>query len=192
MEEIQRCPWAGSDPLYINYHDQEWGRPVHKDNQLFELLILEGMQAGLSWLTVLKKRENFRDAFDGFEPHKVAQYDNTKVEELLANPGIIRNRVKIHAAIGNARAFLEIQREYGSFDRFLWRYVKDEPILNEVKSMADIPASTPLSDRISKDLKARGFKFVGSTIVYAFLQAVGMVDDHLICCPCHTRNRKKA
>ena len=154
------------------------------------MLILEGMQAGLAWITVLKKRENFRAAFDGFDPHKVALYDDAKVEELLADTGIIRNRAKIHAAIGNAKAFLEIQKEYGSFDRFLWDYVNGAPIVNTPESMADIPASTPLSDRISKDLKARGFKFVGSTIVYAFMQAVGMVDDHMIWCPCHTNNRE--
>ncbi len=190
MEQIRRCEWAGPDPIYIDYHDNEWGKPLHDDNKLFEMLILEGMQAGLAWITVLKKRENFRAAFDGFDPHKVALYDDAKVEELLADTGIIRNRAKIHAAIGNAKAFLEIQKEYGSFDRFLWDYVNGAPIVNTPESMADIPASTPLSDRISKDLKARGFKFVGSTIVYAFMQAVGMVDDHMIWCPCHTNNRE--
>ena len=189
MEQVQRCEWAGPDPIYIDYHDNEWGRPIHDDNKLFEMLILEGMQAGLSWITVLKKREAFRSAFDGFNPQKVALYDEAKVEELVANAGIIRHRGKINAAIGNARAFLEIQKEYGSFDRFLWRYVNDTPIINTPESMADIPASTPLSDRISKDLKAHSFKFVGSTIVYAFMQAVGMVDDHMIWCPCHTHNR---
>ena len=190
MEQIRRCEWAGPDPIYIDYHDNEWGKPLHDDNKLFEMLILEGMQAGLAWITVLKKRENFRTAFDGFDPHKVALYDDAKVEELLANKGIIRHRGKINAAIGNAKAFLEIQKEYGSFDRFLWAYVNGAPIINPPESMADIPASTPLSDRISKDLKARGFKFVGSTIVYAFMQAVGMVDDHMIWCPCHTHNRE--
>ena len=190
MEQIRRCEWAGPDPIYIDYHDNEWGKPLHDDNKLFEMLILEGMQAGLAWITVLKKRENFRTAFDGFDPHKVALYDDAKVEELLANKGIIRHRGKINAAIGNAKAFLEIQKEYGSFDRFLWAYVNGAPIINTPESMADIPASTPLSDRISKDLKARGFKFVGSTIVYAFMQAVGMVDDHMLWCPCHTHNRE--
>ena len=190
MEQIRRCEWAGDDPLYIAYHDMEWGRPEHNDQKLFEMLILEGMQAGLAWITVLKKRENFRTAFDGFDPHKVALYDEVKVEELLTNKGIIRHRGKINAAIGNAKAFLEIQKEYGSFDRFLWAYVNGAPIINTPESLADIPASTPLSDRISKDLKARGFKFVGSTIVYAFMQAVGMVDDHMIWCPCHTHNRE--
>ena len=190
MEQIRRCEWAGPDPIYIDYHDNEWGKPLHDDNKLFEMLILEGMQAGLAWITVLKKRENFRTAFDGFDPHKVALYDEVKVEELLTNKGIIRHRGKINAAIGNAKAFLEIQKEYGSFDRFLWDYVNGAPIVNTPESMADIPASTPLSDRISKDLKARGFKFVCSTIVYAFMQAVGMVDDHMIWCPCHTNNRE--
>ena len=190
MQQIRRCEWAGPDPIYIDYHDNEWGKPLHDDNKLFEMLILEGMQAGLAWITVLKKRENFRTAFDGFDPHKVALYDDAKVEELLANKGIIRHRGKINAAIGNAKAFLEIQKEYGSFDRFLWAYVNGAPIINTPESMADIPASTPLSDRISKDLKARGFKFVGSTIVYAFMQAGGMVDDHMIWCPCHTHNRE--
>lgn len=192
MEQIRRCQWAGTDPIYIDYHDNEWGRPVHDDNKLFEMLILEGMQAGLSWITVLKKREAFRAAFDGFDPRKVALYGEAKVEELLANAGIIRHRGKINAAIGNAKAFLEIQKEYGSFDHFLWRYVNGIPIVNTPESGVDIPASTPLSDRISKDLKARGFKFVGSTIIYAFMQAVGMVDDHMIWCPCHTRNRGNA
>ena len=190
MEQIRRCEWAGPDPIYIDYHDNEWGKPLHDDNKLFEMLILEGMQAGLAWITVLKKRENFRTAFDGFDPHKVALYDEVKVEELLTNKGIIRHRGKINAAIGNAKAFLEIQKEYGSFDQFIWAYVGGAPIVNTPESMADIPASTPLSDRISKDLKARGFKFVGSTIVYAFMQAVGMVDDHMIWCPCHTNNRE--
>ena len=190
MEQIRRCEWAGPDPIYIDYHDNEWSKPLHNDNKLFEMLILEGMQAGLAWITVLKKRGNFRAAFDGFDPHKVALYDDAKVEELLTNKGIIRHRGKINAAIGNAKAFLEIQKEYGSFDRFLWAYVNGAPIINTPESMADIPASTPLSDRISKDLKARGFKFVGSTIVYAFMQAVGMVDDPMIWCPCHTHNRE--
>lgn len=192
MEQIRRCEWAGNDPIYIDYHDNEWGRPVHDDNKLFEMLILEGMQAGLAWITVLKKREAFRAAFDGFDLNKVALYDEAKVEELLSNAGIIRHRGKINAAIGNAKAFLELQKKYGSFDRFLWDYVGGTPIINTPESMADIPASTPLSDRISKDLKARGFKFVGSTIVYAFMQAVGIVDDHMTWCPCHTRNREKA
>lgn len=190
MEQIRRCEWAGNDAVYIDYHDNEWGKPVHDDNKLFEMLILEGMQAGLAWITVLKKRDNFRAAFDGFDPHKVALYDDAKVEELLADKGIIRHRGKINAAVGNARAFLEIQKEYGSFDRFIWGYVNGVPIINTPERMSDIPASTSLSDRINKDLKKRGFKFVGTTIIYAFMQAVGMVDDHMIWCPCHTHNRE--
>ena len=190
MEQIRRCEWAGPDQIYIDYHDNEWGRPLHDDNKLFEMLILEGMQAGLAWITVLKKREAFRTAFDNFEPQKVALYDDAKVEALMADAGIIRHRGKINAAIGNAKAFLEIQKEYGSFDRFIWAYVGGVPIINAPHSMAELPVSTPLSDQISKDLKKRGFKFVGSTIVYAFMQAVGMVDDHMIWCPWHTNNRK--
>ena len=189
MEQIHRCEWAGPDQIYIDYHDNEWGKPLHDDNRLFEMLILEGMQAGLAWITVLKKRETFRAAFDNFDPRKVALYDDAKVEELMANAGIIRNRGKINAAIGNAKAFLEIQQEHGSFDAFIWAYVDHTPIINAPHSLSDIPASTPLSDRISKDLKKRGFKFVGSTIIYAFMQAVGMVDDHMVWCTWHTNNR---
>lgn len=190
MELICRCEWAGPDQIYIDYHDNEWGRPLHDDHKLFEMLILEGMQAGLAWITVLKKREGFRAAFDRFNPQKVALYDDAKVEELMANAEIIRNRKKIEAAIGNAKAFLEIQREYGSFDAFIWAYVDHTPIINAPHSMSNIPATTPLSDQISKDLKKRGFKFVGSTIIYAFMQAVGMVDDHMEWCPWHTNYRK--
>lgn len=179
VKEKVRCPWAGNIPIYINYHDNEWGRPVHDDNKLFEMLILEGMQAGLSWITVLKKREAFRTAFDGFDPNKVALYTDSKIQELLANEGIIRNRLKINAAVINAKAFLEIQKKYGSFDAFLWRYVDNTPIIGHWEKVEDIPASTPLSDKISKDLKKMGFKFVGSTIIYAFMQAIGMVNDHI-------------
>ncbi|MBD5084652.1 MAG: DNA-3-methyladenine glycosylase I [Clostridiales bacterium] len=189
MEQVRRCEWAGPDQIYIDYHDNEWGRPLHNDTKLFEMLILEGMQAGLAWITVLKKREAFREAFDGFDPHKVALYDDTKVEELMGNKGIIRHRGKINAAIGNAKAFLAIQEEYGSFDHFIWEYVGHAPIINAADSLAELPASTPLSDQISKDLKKRGFKFVGSTIIYSFMQAVGMVDDHMVWCPWHTHNR---
>ena len=189
MEQIRRCEWAGPDPIYIAYHDNEWGRPLHDDTKLFEMLILEGMQAGLAWITVLKKREAFREAFDGFDPHKVALYSDDKIEELMGNKGIIRHRGKISAAIGNAKAFISIQEEYGSFDRFIWEYVGNNPIINTANSLAELPASTPLSDQISKDLKKRGFKFVGSTIVYSFMQAVGMVDDHMVWCPWHTKNR---
>ncbi len=190
MEQIRRCGWAGPDQIYIDYHDNEWGQPIHDDDRLFEMLILEGMQAGLAWITVLKKREAFRAAFDDFDPQKVALYDEAKVEALMADAGIIRHRGKIDAAIGNAKAFLEIQREHGSFDRFIWAYVGGIPVINMPRSMAELPASTPLSDQISKDLKKRGFKFVGSTIIYAFMQAVGMVDDHMAWCPWHTNNRK--
>ena len=189
MEQIRRCEWAGPDQIYIDYHDNEWGRPLHDDTKLFEMLILEGMQAGLAWITVLKKREAFQKAFDGFDPHKVALYDDAKIEELMGNKGIIRHRGKINAAIGNAKAFLAIQEEYGSFDRFIWEYVAHTTIINTANSFAGLPTSTPLSDRISKDLKKRGFKFVGSTIIYSFMQAVGMVDDHMVWCPWHTRNR---
>ena len=189
MEQSRRCEWAGSDPIYIAYHDNEWGRPLHDDTKLFEMLILEGMQAGLAWITVLKKREAFREAFDGFDPHKVALYSDDKIEELMGNKGIIRHRGKINAAIGNAKAFISIQEEYGSFDRFIWGYVGNNPIINTANSLAELPVSTPLSDRISKDLKKRGFKFVGSTIIYSFMQAVGMVDDHMVWCPWHTQNR---
>jgi len=182
MDKKIRCSWAGEDPIYVDYHDNEWGRPVHDDGKLFEMLILEGMQAGLSWITVLKKRENFRVAFDGFDPHKVAAYDEAKVEELMANEGIIRNRLKINGAIVNARLFLDIVEKHGSFDKFIWSYVDNKPIVGRPKTLADIPATTPLSDKISKDLKKMGFKFVGSTIIYAYMQATGMVDDHMADC----------
>lgn len=184
-ESLQRCSWPGDDPLYIQYHDTEWGRPTHDDRELFELLILEGAQAGLSWITVLRKREAYRSAFDNFDPCKVALYDEAKIEELLANEGIIRNRLKIRSAVTNAQAFLRVVDEYGSFDAFIWKYVKGVPIQNNWKSEAEIPATTPLSDQISKDLKKRGFKFVGSTIVYAYLQSIGMVNDHIVGCFAH-------
>ena len=182
MNEKTRCPWAGNTDIYIEYHDKEWGRPVHDDVKLFELLILEGMQAGLSWITVLKKRDAFREAFDGFDPDKVALYGEKKIEELIINEGIIRNRLKIHAAVTNARAFLEIIKEYGSFDKFIWDYVNHTPVTGHWQKMQDVPVSTPLSDRISKDLKKLGFKFVGSTIVYSFMQAAGLVNDHIADC----------
>ena len=181
MGNLKRCPWAMTDKM-IDYHDKEWGVPIHDDRALFEMLVLESMQAGLSWNTVLNKRENFRKAFDNFEPELVAQYDQDKIDTLLADAGIIRNKLKINAAINNASCVLEIQKEYGSFDRFIWAYVDFSPIVNDWEEMKDIPARTELSDRISKDLKKRGFKFVGSTIIYAFMQAVGMVDDHLQGC----------
>jgi DNA-3-methyladenine glycosylase I len=179
---LERCAWAGSDPLYVAYHDREWGVPVHDDRLMFEFLILEGAQAGLSWATILKKRENYRAAFDNFNPVLVAQYDENKVAELLDDAGIVRNRLKIASAIQNARAFLAVQEEFGSFDAYIWRFVGGAPIRNAWRSMAEIPAKTPESDALSKDLVSRGFKFVGSTICYAHMQAVGMVNDHLVGC----------
>jgi len=179
---INRCAWAGSDPLYVAYHDLEWGVPVHDDRLMFEFLILEGAQAGLSWATILKKRENYRLAYDNFNPLLVAQYDEAKVAELLANPGIIRNRLKVAASVQNARLFLAVQDEFGSFDAYIWQFVDGVPKRNAWKSMAEIPAKTPESDILSKDLIRRGFKFVGSTICYAHMQAVGMVNDHTVDC----------
>lgn len=184
MDNKTRCIWANT-PLYIDYHDHEWGRPIHDDGKLFELLILEGMQAGLSWITVLNKREAFREAFDGFDPEKVALYDEAKMQELMDNEKIIRNRLKIRAAVGNAQAFLRVAKEYGSFDQFLWRYVDFTPITNHFEGQENLPASTPLSDQISKDLKKLGFKFVGSTIIYAYMQSMGMVNDHVTGCYVH-------
>lgn len=177
-----RCAWCGTDSLYVKYHDDEWGVPLHDDRGLFEFLILEGAQAGLSWLTILRKRENYRNAFHGFDPHTVANYSAADVQRLLADPGIVRNRLKIESAIKNARGVLAIQEEFGSFDAFIWRYVHHQPIQNARQSLADVPASTELSDTISKDLKKLGFNFVGSTICYAFMQAVGMVNDHVAGC----------
>ena len=178
------CPWAANDSLYRQYHDAEWGRPLHDDRALFELLILEGMQAGLSWLTILRKRENFRRAFDNFEPAVVATYDEAKIQALLQDPGIIRNRAKVRSAVASAEAFLAIQAEFGSFDRYLWSFVDGQPIINHPLAMGDVPARTELSDRLSRDLKKRGFNFVGSTICYAYLQSAGLVFDHLVNCPC--------
>jgi len=178
----KRCEWAGSDPLYIEYHDNEWGVPVHDDRKIFEMLVLEGAQAGLSWLTVLRKRENYRKAFDNFDPRKVAQYDSKKLQELLANEGIIRNNLKIHSAIQNARAFLEVQKEFGSFDAYIWQFVGGRPIRNSWKSLSELPAQTAESEAMSKDLKRRGFGFVGPTICYAHMQATGMVNDHVVTC----------
>ena len=182
MNEKIRCPWPADIPIYLDYHDNEWGRPVHDDRKLFEFLILEGMQAGLSWITVLKKREAFREAFDDFDPRIVALYDDAKIEALMANAGIIRHRGKINAAVTNARLFLEIAEKHGSFDHFIWSYVDRAPIVGHWERMEDMPLTTPLSDRISKDLKKMGFKFVGSTIIYSFMQATGMVNDHLTGC----------
>jgi DNA-3-methyladenine glycosylase I len=177
-----RCPWAGTDPLYVTYHDEEWGVPNHDDRHLFEMLILEGAQAGLSWITILRKRQRYREVFDAFDPQKVARYGERKVAALLADAGIVRNRLKIRAAIDNANAFLAVQREFGSFDAYLWGFVGGRPIVGRWKAMKEIPARTAESDALSKDLKKRGFRFVGSTICYAYMQAVGMVDDHLVQC----------
>lgn len=179
-----RCPWPKTE-LDIAYHDEEWGVPLHDDRALFELLILEGAQAGLSWSTILKKRANYRRAFDRFDARKIARYDDRKVAALLADPGIVRNRLKIAATITNARAFLAVQKEFGSFDRYLWGFVGGKPIINHRRAMQDVPARTPESDALSKDLLKRGFKFVGTTIIYAFMQASGMVNDHLVTCPRH-------
>ncbi|MDT3426587.1 DNA-3-methyladenine glycosylase I [Paenibacillus forsythiae] len=179
-----RCGWVNSDPLYIAYHDEEWGKPVYDDLKLFELLMLEGMQAGLSWYTILKKRENYRVAFDGFDPEKIIRYDEAKVEELMNNAGIIRNRLKIKAIIHNARVYFDISRDEGGFGRYLWSFVGGAPVDGNRESLKDVPASTPQSDAMSKALKKKGMKFVGSTICYAFMQASGMVNDHVRDCIC--------
>ncbi|MDD2402509.1 MAG: DNA-3-methyladenine glycosylase I, partial [Clostridia bacterium] len=178
----KRCDWAGTDPLYIAYHDEEWGAPVHDDRLLFEFLVLEGAQAGLSWITILKKREAYRQAFDNFDPVRVAEYSEEKVQALLNNPGIIRNKRKIYSAIQNARAFLDIKSEYKTFDQYIWQFVGGKPIKNNWKGTKDVPTETKESSKMSKDLKKRGFTFVGPTICYAYMQAVGMVNDHVIDC----------
>lgn len=177
-----RCGWAGSDPLYVDYHDTEWGVPVYDDKRLFEFLILEGAQAGLSWSTILKKRDNYRRAFDNFDPAKIARYKKPKIENLLKDSGIVRNRLKIEAAVSNARAFLEVQKESGSFSDFIWSFVDGKPIHNKWKSLREIPAKTEIAEKMSRALKKRGFRFVGPTICYAFMQAVGMVNDHTVSC----------
>ena len=183
MSGQKRCAWAeGGNELYIHYHDREWGVPVRDDRKQFEFLVLEGAQAGLSWSTVLNKREGYRKAFANFDPVKVARFSENKIETLIQNPGIIRNRLKITAAVNNAKAFLDIQKEFGSFDAYIWSFVGGKPLQNRWKAMADIPATSPESDALSKDLKQRGLKFVGSTIMYAHLQAAGLVNDHLISC----------
>lgn len=177
-----RCSWAGDDALYQAYHDEEWGVPVHDDGVLFEFLLLEGAQAGLSWITILRKRENYRRLFDGFDAERIARYDEAKIAALLADPGIVRNRLKVRSAVSNAQAFLAVRRERGSFDAFIWDFVDGRPIKNHWSRMDQVPATTPHSDRMSKELKKRGFRFVGSTICYAYMQAVGMVDDHITGC----------
>ena len=177
-----RCAWAGSDPLYQAYHDLEWGVPVHDERLLFEFLVLEGAQAGLSWITILRKRASYRAAFAGFDPRLVAGFDDLKVAQLLADPGIVRNRLKVSSAISNARVFLAVQEEFDSFDAYLWRFVEGRPLQNARANLTEVPARTPLSDTLSRDLKQRGFRFVGSTICYAFMQAIGMVNDHVQDC----------
>jgi DNA-3-methyladenine glycosylase I len=188
--EKQRCPWAGDHPLMQAYHDEEWGRPQHDERRLFEFLILEGAQAGLSWRTILGKRENYRRAFHGFDAGKIARYGAPDRARLLADPGIVRNRLKIEAAIANARAYLELRAAHGGLDRWLWNWVDGTPVVNHWRTSAQVPARTELSDAISRDLRCRGFKFVGSTIVYAYLQAVGVVNDHLRDCFCHPRHAR--
>lgn len=182
-----RCPWSGTDPIMVNYHDTEWGRKVHNDNKHFEFLILETAQAGLSWSIVLKKREGYRKNFCNFDPKKVAKFDAKKIAKLVKNPEIIRNRLKIEAAVNNAKRFLEVQKEFGSFDKYCWQFVGGKPIVNKRRSMKNIPATSKESDAFSKDLKERGFKFVGSTVIYAHMQAVGMINDHLVSCFCYKK-----
>ena len=179
---LKRCPWPTSDPLYRDYHDREWGVPVHDDQRLFEFLTLEGAQAGLAWITILRKREGYRRAFAGFDPEAVARFDAAKVAELLADPGIVRNRLKVESTVGNARAFLLVREAFGSFAAYMWRFVDGRPRQNAWRSLTEIPASTPESAAFSRDLKQRGFRFVGTTICYAHMQAVGMVNDHLVDC----------
>lgn len=179
---IQRCPWTSDDKLMIEYHDKEWGVPVHNDRKLFEFLLLEGFQAGLSWKTILHKRENFRKAFDNFDFNKIAEYDRKKINSLLKDEGIIRNKMKIEAAISNAKSFIQVRKEFGTFDKYIWSFVNYKPILNKFTHLKELPAKTELSDKISEDLRKRGFRFVGSTIVYAHMQATGMVNDHLVSC----------
>lgn len=187
---VVRCAWPGEDPLYIHYHDEEWGIPVHEDRKLFEMLCLEGAQAGLSWITILRKREHYRAAFDQFDAKKIAGYDDAKVAELLQNPGIVRNRLKVRGFIQNARAFLQVQAEFGSFDAYIWRFVAGAPLVNHWRTLSELPAQTSEAQAMSKDLKKRGFTFVGPTICYAFMQATGLVNDHTVDCfrhPSHHR-----
>jgi DNA-3-methyladenine glycosylase I len=182
IAELPRCAWATSDPLYIRYHDEEWGVPSHDDRHLFEMLVLEGAQAGLSWITILRKRENYRRAFDRFDPRKIARFDKRKIKALLADEGIVRNRLKIESTVDNARAFLEVTKEHGSFDRYIWGFVGGEPIISRPRTLGEVPPRTPTSDAMSAALGKRGFRFVGSTICYAFMQACGLVDDHVRHC----------
>jgi DNA-3-methyladenine glycosylase I len=178
----ERCPWCGDDPLYVGYHDREWGVPVHDDRVLFEFLTLEGAQAGLAWITILRKREGYRSAYHGFDPERVARWGDAEVATLLADPGIVRNRAKVEASITNARAFLAVQEQHGSFDAYMWSFVDGRPVQNRWRAMAEVPATTPVAETFSRDLKQRGFRFVGPTITYAHMQATGMVNDHLVSC----------
>ncbi len=184
MEKI-RCGWCGKDELYMDYHDNEWGKPLYDDETLFEFLVLESFQAGLSWITILRKRENFREAFDNFNYKIIAEYNDAKVEELMADTGIVRNRLKVLATINNAKRFMEVQKEFGSFSKYIWGFVDNQPIINQPSTLKDVPATTDISDALAKDLKKRGFKFLGSTVVYAHMQATGMVNDHIL--DCHAR-----
>lgn len=178
----KRCEWCGEDELYVKYHDEDWGVPVHDDRLHFEMLILEGAQAGLSWITILRKRENYKKAFDNFDVKKVARYTEKRIEKLLQNAGIIRNKLKVRSAVTNAKVFIEVQKEFGSFDKYMWQFVKNKPIVNKWKKMSDLPVTSKESDELSKDLKKRGFKFVGSTIMYAHMQSIGMINDHTVNC----------
>ena len=181
-QAIERCEWPGNDQLYIEYHDKEWGVPVHDDQKLFEAVILDGFQAGLSWITILRKRENFRKVFENFDAKKIAKYDERKIASLLSDPGIIRNKLKVRAAVTNAQHYLKVQEECGSFDKYIWQFTQGKTIVNKRESLGDLPASSPESDAMSKDMKKRGFKFCGTTICYAFMQAIGMVNDHVVGC----------
>ena len=183
--KLKRCGWCGEDPLYVDYHDNEWGTPLHDERLLFEFLCLEGAQAGLSWITILKKRENYRKAFDNFSAEKIARYSDKRVQKLLQNPGIVRNRLKVNGFVKNARAYMDMREQDLTLDGYLWDFVDGAPLQNRFRSLSKVPANTPLSNRISKDLKKRGFTFVGSTIVYAFMQAAGMVNDHIVSCYRH-------
>jgi len=191
QSSIRRCQWSGSDPLYTRYHDLEWGVPSHDDRHLFEMLILEGAQAGLSWITILKKRDNYRKAFSNFDPVRIARYDSKRIATLLRNPGIVRNRLKVRATVQNARGFLAIRKEFGTFDSYIWQFVGGSPKQNRWRTLRHIPPKTPESDAMSKDLKKRGFSFVGSTICYAFMQATGMVNDHTVDCFRHKQLRSR-
>ncbi len=179
---MKRCEWCGEDPLYVKYHDEEWGVPVHDDRTLFEFLVLEGAQAGLSWITILRKREGYRKAYDDFDVQKVASYDESKIEELLINPDIVRNKLKVRSSVNNAKLFMEIQKEFGSFDSYIWSFTDGKQIINRWEDISQVPVTSELSDNVSRDLKKRGFKFTGSTIIYSYLQAVGIINDHTIWC----------